>query len=102
MLGEVRNGMLLQRVLKGADALDVKDAMTMATRNGAKLLGYREAGKLEQGWLADIAAFDVHTLGYAGSLSDPLAALLSAVFPSERLYDRETDGSLSTKEDSRE
>ena len=76
MLGEVRNSLLLQRVLGGADALNARQAFTMGTVNGAKLLGYDRVGKLEEGWVADIAAFDVHTLGYAGSLSDPVAALL--------------------------
>jgi len=76
MLGEVRNALLLQRVMKGADALNARQAFTMGTVNGAKLLGYDRIGKLEEGWVADIAAFDVHTLGYAGSLSDPVAALL--------------------------
>ncbi len=76
MLGELRTGMLLQRVLKGADALTAQQALGMGTINGAKLLGYERIGKLEKGWIADMAAFDVHTLGYAGALSDPLAALL--------------------------
>ena len=76
MLGEVRNALLLQRVEKGADALNVKQALTMATIGGARLLQYNEIGKLEEGWIADAAIFDVHTLGYAGALSDPVAALL--------------------------
>ncbi len=86
MLGEVRNGMFLQRVLKGASALNVGQAMTMATRGGAKLLGYEKVGKLEEGWVADLAVFDVHTLGYAGSLSDPLAALLFCGYAHETEY----------------
>ena len=69
MLGEVRNALLLQRVEKGADALSVKQAFTLATIGGAKLLQYDEIGKLEEGWIADMGIFDVHTLGYAGALS---------------------------------
>lgn len=86
MLGEVRNALLLQRVEKGADALNVKQALTLATIGGAKLLQYDEIGKLEKGWIADISIFDVHTLGYAGALSDPVAALLFCGFDHQSDY----------------
>lgn len=76
MLGEVRNALLLQRVEKGAAALTARQAFTMASENGAKLLNFSNVGRLEEGWAADAAIFNVHTLPYAGSLSDPVAALL--------------------------
>jgi cytosine/adenosine deaminase-related metal-dependent hydrolase len=76
MLGEVRNALLLQRVEKGANALTARQAFTMASENGAKMLNFGQVGRLEEGWAADAALFDVHTLPYAGSLSDPVAALL--------------------------
>lgn len=76
MLGEVRNALLLQRVEKGAAALSARQAFTMASENGAKLLNFSNVGRLEEGWAADAAIFNVHTLPYAGSLSDPVAALL--------------------------
>lgn len=75
MLGEVRNALLLQRVTKGADALTGRDVFRMGTENGAKLLNFEKVGRLKEGWAADVALFDVHKLEYAGSLSDPLAAL---------------------------
>jgi cytosine/adenosine deaminase-related metal-dependent hydrolase len=86
MLGEVRNALLLQRVEKGADALTVNQALTMATIGGAKLLNFEGIGKLERNWIADMAIFDVHTLGYAGALSDPVAALLFCGFNHETAY----------------
>jgi len=86
MLAEVRNALMLQRVEKGADALSVKEALTMATIGGAKLLNFEQLGKLKEGWIADIAIFDVHTLGYAGALSDPVAALLFCGFNHETAY----------------
>ncbi|NCB01406.1 MAG: 8-oxoguanine deaminase [Spirochaetia bacterium] len=86
MLGEVRNALLLQRVEKGANALNVSQALTMATIGGAKLLQFEELGKLEQGWIADIAIYDVHTLGYAGALSDPVAALLFCGYDHQAEY----------------
>ncbi len=76
MLGEVRNALLLQRVEKGAAALTARQAFKMASENGAKMLNFSQVGKLEEGWAADAAIFNVHTLPYAGSLSDPIAALL--------------------------
>jgi cytosine/adenosine deaminase-related metal-dependent hydrolase len=48
----------------------------MGTENGAKLLNFEKVGKLKEGWAADVALFDVHKLEYAGSLSDPLGALI--------------------------
>lgn len=76
MLGEMRNALLLQRVKYGADALTAKDVFKLATENGAKILGFNRIGKIEKGYLADIAIFNVNKLEYAGSLSDPLAALI--------------------------
>ena len=58
----------------------------MATAGGAKLLNFEKIGKLEENWIADIAIYDVHTLGYAGSLSDPVAALLFCGFNHETAY----------------
>ena len=78
MLGELRNAMLLQRVKYGASALTAGDAFEMGSRNGATMLNYTHLGKIKQGWLADLALFNVHKLEYTGSLSDPLAALLFA------------------------
>lgn len=76
MLGEIRNAMMLQRVSKGADALSARDAFRMATENGAKVLNFPYCGRLEEGMAADIAMFDIFKLEYAGSHSDPLAALI--------------------------
>ncbi len=76
MLGEVRNAMLLQRVRYGSEAMGAREALQVATKGGASLLGYHTLGTIAPGAAADLALFDVHTLQYAGSLSDPLAALL--------------------------
>jgi cytosine/adenosine deaminase-related metal-dependent hydrolase len=81
MLGEARQAMLLQRVragLPGADAygLSAREALGLATEGGARLLGYEKLGRIEEGWIADLALFDVQKLEYAGALADPVAALL--------------------------
>ncbi len=77
-LGEIRNALLLQRVNYGADALTAREAFGLATVNGASLLGFNSIGKIEVGMAADLAIFNLNKLEYAGSMSDPLAALIFA------------------------
>ncbi len=79
-LGEMRNAMLLQRAFRGSDALGAREVLKMATETGALVLGFQGIGRIEPGFAADLAAFDVHRMEYSGSLSDPLAALLFAGF----------------------
>ena len=76
MLGEMRNALLLQRVHYGSNAVNAKDIFRIATENGAKLLNFPKVGRLEEGWAADMAVFNINKMEYAGSLSDPLAALI--------------------------
>ena len=76
MLGEMRQALLLQRVRYGSDAVNAMDIYRMATVNGAKLLNFEKVGELREGWAADVAVFNIDQLGYAGALSDPLAALI--------------------------
>ena len=76
MLGEMRQALLLQRVRYGSDAVMAMDVYRMATVNGARLLNFEKVGELREGWAADIAVFNIDQLGYAGALSDPLAALI--------------------------
>lgn len=76
MLGEMRNALLLGRVKYGSGALTARDVFKMGCENGAKMLNFGNVGKLEEGWAADLACFDMTSIAYAGSLSDPIAALL--------------------------
>jgi cytosine/adenosine deaminase-related metal-dependent hydrolase len=76
MLGEVRQAMLLQRVKYGSTALSAREALRMASEHGARMLGFEEAGRIEEGWLADLALFDVDKLGYVGASADPVASLV--------------------------
>jgi 8-oxoguanine deaminase len=78
MLGELRNALLLQRVKYGASGLTAHEAFTLGTENGARMLNFSKVGKIKEGWLADLALFNINKLEYTGSLSDPLAALLFA------------------------
>jgi 8-oxoguanine deaminase len=77
-LGEMRQALFLQRIRYGADAITAPQIFALATIGGAKVLNFSKLGKIEPGWGADLALYDVHKLEYAGALSDPLAALLFA------------------------
>jgi len=76
MLGEARQALLLQRVRYGAAGITAREVLGLATEGGARVLGFPEAGRIEEGALADLALFDLNRLEYAGSGSDPVAALL--------------------------
>jgi len=76
MLGEARQALLLQRVRYGSGGITAREVFGIATEGGARILGYEKLGRIEEGWLADLALFDVMKLEYAGALSDPAAALL--------------------------
>jgi cytosine/adenosine deaminase-related metal-dependent hydrolase len=76
MLGEARQALLLQRVRYGSAGLRAKEAWRIATEGGARILGWEQAGSITEGALADIALWRVDGPAYAGSLSDPTAALL--------------------------
>ncbi len=85
-LGEMRTAMLLQRVRYGADAITAREVISLATEAGARMLNFPRSGAIRVGFTADLAAFDVHKLEYAGTHSDPLAALLFAGINHEADY----------------
>jgi cytosine/adenosine deaminase-related metal-dependent hydrolase len=77
MIREVRQAMLLQRVANGADALTAREALRMATIGGARVLHREdEIGSIEPGKAADLIAFDLGDLAFAGGLADPVAAIV--------------------------
>jgi cytosine/adenosine deaminase-related metal-dependent hydrolase len=57
-------------------ALSAREALTMATRGGARLLGRDDIGQLAPGMCADIIAIKLDQLGLSGTQRDPLAALI--------------------------
>jgi cytosine/adenosine deaminase-related metal-dependent hydrolase len=91
MVSEARLAMLLQRVGialdpfgcdRGPAAMTVRDALAMATRGGARVLGRRDIGQLAPGMCADVALFDLGTLPFAGgAVHDPVGALLLCASP---------------------
>ena len=76
MLSEIRQAMLLSRLRKPEFWLTAREVLRIATRGGAAALGRNDIGELTIGKQADIALFSLKSLEYAGSLSDPLAALV--------------------------
>lgn len=76
MLGEARQAMLLQRVGYGPAAMSAREALEIATLGGAKVLNRDDIGALAPGMSADIVAFDMSGVGYAGAGHDPVAALV--------------------------
>jgi len=87
MLGEARQAMLLARLnlanTQGGPPTDktqwlsARDALEMATRGGAAVLGRDDIGSLEPGKFADFFAVDLNQVGFAGgSMIDPVASVL--------------------------
>lgn len=73
---EARQAMLLQRVTLGADRMSAREALEIATRGGADVLGRSDVGRLAVGKRADIAIWDVSGIESAGSW-DPAALVLA-------------------------
>ncbi len=77
VIGEARMALLLQRVANGAAAFTVREALELATRGSASVLGRDDIGMLAPGKAADFIGVDLNTLSMAGgAVHDPLAALL--------------------------
>lgn len=77
MLDEARHAMLLQRVQGNPGAFSARDALRLATRGGAEVLGRDDIGAIAPGMAADIAGWRIDTLELAGAaVHDPLGALL--------------------------
>lgn len=76
LMDEARQAMLLQRVANGADQMSAREALYIATRGGAEVLGRPDCGQIAVGKRADIAIWDTRGIEAAGSWDK--AALLLA------------------------
>jgi cytosine/adenosine deaminase-related metal-dependent hydrolase len=101
MVNEARQALLLARVGRALQAsekhadgrsffgcdlgpaeMTARDALTLATRGGAQVLGRSDIGHLAPGMCADLALFDLTTLAFAGgAVHDPVGALLLCASP---------------------
>ena len=76
LMDEARQTMLTQRVQNGADAMSAREALEIATRGGADVLGRPECGRIAVGKRADIAMWDINGVESAGSW-DPAALVIA-------------------------
>ncbi|HWQ12775.1 MAG TPA: 8-oxoguanine deaminase [Roseiflexaceae bacterium] len=77
MLAEARQALLLHRVLGDPAGLTASEALRLATRGGAEVLGRDDIGHLAPGMAADFIGYRLDTLAFAGgAVHDPLAALV--------------------------
>jgi 8-oxoguanine deaminase len=86
LLNEARQAMLLARVSKGMAPfgcdtgpaeMTPRDALRLATRGGAEVLGRQDIGQIAPGYCADLALYRTDTLAMAGgAIHDPVGALL--------------------------
>jgi 8-oxoguanine deaminase len=92
VLAEARQAMLLQRVAPDrylseapggrggfaglASAMTARQALELATRGGADVLGRDDIGHLAPGMSADFIAYDLNRVAYSGTGQDPVAALV--------------------------
>ena len=95
MLGEVRQAMLLARLqiglwppegpmtllpssdpLREGEWMTAREALAIATRGGAEVLGRDDIGALAVGKRGDFFTLNLNHVAYAGGLSDPVAAVV--------------------------
>lgn len=87
LLAEARQAMLLARLKSGLEGaslssgdasplMTARQALELATRGGAAVLGRRDIGSLETGKCADFIAIKLDKLAYSGALHDPVAAVV--------------------------
>lgn len=87
LLEEVRQAMLVARLKAGLDGaslsgketpplMTARQALELATRGGAAVLGRDDIGSLSPGKCADFIAIKLDHLEYSGALHDPVAAVV--------------------------
>ena len=74
---EARTAMLQGKLRHGPAAMSARDALEIATRGGAAVLGRSgEIGELRVGACGDLAVWPLTGVAFAGALSDPVEAWL--------------------------
>jgi cytosine/adenosine deaminase-related metal-dependent hydrolase len=78
LFGEIRQAMLVSRAGGPEHGLDEREALRLATRGGAEVLGRDDVGVIEPGMRADVALFGVDGLALAGAADTVAGLLMSA------------------------
>ncbi len=74
---EARTAMLQGKLRQGPAAMSARDALEIATRGGAAVLGRAgEIGELTVGACGDLAVWPLTGVAFAGALTDPVEAWL--------------------------
>lgn len=83
LLHEARQAMLSARVRdENPGAMTAREALEIATRGGAEVLGRGDVlGRIQVGYLADLVAFRLDDVTFAGAQVDPIAALVFCTPP---------------------
>lgn len=87
LLEETRQAMMAARVRAGlmgasrssedaSPLMTAREALELATRGGAAVLGRDDLGSLETGKCGDLFAINLNRLEYTGSLHDPVSAIV--------------------------
>jgi cytosine/adenosine deaminase-related metal-dependent hydrolase len=81
MMGEVRQALLLNRLavspgIGSGPQMTARQALTLATSAGARVLGREDVGVLAPGRCADLIAFNLDRIEFAGARHDPVAAVV--------------------------
>lgn len=77
LLLEARQAMLLQRAIGGPAAFDPRDALYIATRGGAQMLGRHDCGSIAPGKRADIVLWDGVNFASMGAWDKVAGLILS-------------------------
>jgi 8-oxoguanine deaminase len=75
LLAEARQAMLAARAGGDHAGMTAREALEIATRGGAEVLNRNDIGQLKPGMVADMVAFDLSDIAFAGQ-HDPVAALV--------------------------
>jgi cytosine/adenosine deaminase-related metal-dependent hydrolase len=77
MISEMHSAWHTHRAAKGSGAVSIEEVVRWASANGARVLGFEDAGVIAPGKLADLAIFDLSHPRYFG-LHDPLIGPVAA------------------------
>jgi 8-oxoguanine deaminase len=85
LFAEVKQALLVARGRGGPEAMTVREALRLATRGGAEVLGRDDIGVLEPGRQADLAIWGVDALPHGGADDLVAGLVLSGPHRVERL-----------------